>query len=159
MCLPLYAMRVARSLAPLILIYGCALSRLHSLRSCVLCFQHGPQSANELVDLLLRDDEWREHAQYGFMSAVENESLLQKLLHDFFPGNGEFHGEHQSFAPDVFYNRQILQFFKTLFEIGSDLSHVFQHIFVFENAEILQTRTAGQRAAAERGAMLARLNR
>src|SRR2546425_12502177 len=105
MCLPLYTVRVARSLASLILfmaaryracirsahvIYGCAhflrlravalalRARLHSLRSCALCFQHWPQGADEFVDLFLRDDEWREHAQYSFMRAIENESLLQK---------------------------------------------------------------------------------
>src|SRR5207248_9467809 len=65
--------------------YGCLDP---SLRSCALRFQYGSQGANELVDLFCRNDEWRKHAQDGFMSAVENESLLQKLLHDFLPGNG-----------------------------------------------------------------------
>src|SRR5215471_1476807 len=93
------------------------------------------------------------------MSAIENESLLKKLLHDLFSGNCQLNGEHQSFAADIFNHRQILQFFELLFEVSTDFPDVLQELFIFENLEVFQTGPARQRAAAERRAVLARLNR
>src|SRR2546426_10147913 len=37
--------------------------------------QHGPQNAHKLVDLLLRNDERRQHPQDGFMRAIQDEPL------------------------------------------------------------------------------------
>src|SRR5215510_10653193 len=74
----------------------------------LLCLDHRSQRFDELVNLLLSNDEWRKHPQYRLVRAVDDETFLQHLLHDFFTGNRQLDGQHESLSADFLDDRQIL---------------------------------------------------
>ena len=58
--------------------------------------------------MLLLDDQWRKKPEDLFLRAVEQESGLHALLDNFFAGDGEFRGEHQSLAANLTNDGQFL---------------------------------------------------
>src|SRR5262245_2908330 len=121
-------------------------------------FKNWPQGANEFVDLLFGNHEWRQHSQNGFMSAIQDESLMQELSDDVFAWNSQLDGEHQAFSAHIGNHGYVLEFFETSLEIGTDDPDPLQEVFLFEDFEIFKTGAASQRTSAEGCAMLAGFN-
>ena len=82
--------------------------RILAAVSDTLGLEHRSQRKHEFIDLLFGDDEGRQHSQNGFVRAIENVTLRQKLFHDFFARNLQLDGQHQAFPAHFFHDGKIL---------------------------------------------------
>src|SRR5208337_5664091 len=82
------------------------------------------------------------------------------LLHQWTRGNLEHEALNQS-AAARFTGRGVLrdQFLELLMQVSSNLHDVFEQVFFFNDGQIFEPDAAGQRTAAEGGAVLSGRNR
>src|SRR6201981_409114 len=109
--------------------------------------------------LFLQEERW-EKARYRVLRAVEQHSLRESLLDDGARGNVEVDALNEA-APAYFLRGGITvyELLKFMLKICSDFIDIGQQIFFFDNGQIFQGNSRGERPAAEGGAMLAGGNR
>src|SRR5712692_7651098 len=109
--------------------------------------------------MLLLKKKWRQEAQDGILSAVEQQTLSKRLFDDGSCRDVEHEPLDEAPAADFFRGsiglRDSLQL---LLQICADTCHVLQQVLFLKNRQIFQSDAASQRAPAKRGAMLANGN-
>src|SRR5213594_2307814 len=98
-----------------------------------LFFQHRLQRANELVDLFLSDDEWRQKPEHRLLSAVYDEPLIEQILYYFFARDMELHREHQAGAANFPHNRKAFELFEAGPEMRAGFTDVIEQPVFLDN--------------------------
>ena len=120
--------------------------------------QDPAQRLHSLIDFLLRNDVRRQEAKHGIVRAVDQQPLRHRVQHRLFAGHMQLHAEHQAESADFFDARVLArQFVQLHVKVAAHALNGGQQFI--QNVAEFQGDAAGQRAAAERRTVHARLDR
>ena len=105
--------------------------------------------------MLLLQQKGREKAYDRVLRAIEQDSLREALLDDGTGWNLQVDALNESAAADFFCGGVVLnQNFKFVLQVAAYLGDIPQQVLFFDDCQIFQRHTTGQRSASEGRAML-----
>ena len=118
------------------------------------------QQTQKLANLRACDDERRKEAQREIVSAVDEQAALHGLLDKGSAIDGKLDANHQAFATNF---ADEIEFGgergQAVAQLGAARLDVFEKVFVVDDIQKFKRGGAGERAAAESGAVQAGRNR
>src|SRR5260370_35995495 len=109
-----------------------------------------------ILYLLRSQDEWRQEAQDAFVSAIDEEALLERLGDVWSAIDVQVHTQHQSFSPDFADEIKLCgELIQARSQLRATRANIGQQVLPFDRVKKGQSRGAHQRTAAERGAVKA----
>src|SRR6266576_5233403 len=99
--------------------------------------------------------EGRQEADDGVMRAVEQNTLGEALLDNGTRRDLQLDALNEAATPNFFRGRVVFdELLQLLRQVATDLVHIRQQIFFFQDRQIFESDTTSQRTSAERCAML-----
>src|SRR5258706_2009608 len=114
------------------------------------------EGAKKFANLRTADDERRQQAQGEVVSAIDHQSLAESLGGARNAIDGKLHAEDQAFAAnfadEIELGGELGQAFA---ELGAASADVFEQLFIFDDAQELESGGANQRTTTKGGAVQA----